>query len=237
MNQSRQVDGLRHRQEKQLLKAVAAAIETEFPNPMRSGCPEPATVRRLAQRRIALSETANLVDHIATCAPCFDAYTRARRRSRLVKVGAPLLSAVVLFALAIWFSHRTSPGPSTHQLIADLPPVSVTRATLDYRETSFVRSGESQTISEQPPHVPRAVLDLTVLLPLGTEDGEYSVELRSGETRPMLHATGTAVWDGHAVALTTRVDLRRLVAGPYTLALRKSDSSWRTYRLTLEEPK
>jgi hypothetical protein len=225
-------------QEKRLLRAAAAAIKTEFPNLERCGCPELAAVRNLAQRRIPLPETGDLVDHIATCALCFDAYTRFRRRRRAVRVGGPILAFVVcMIVLALLWPHRASPVPIRPPLIAELPTVPVRKATLDYRGTSPTRSAESQYRPGEAPRLPRAVVDLSILLPIGTEDGAYSVELRASSTRAVIRANGTAKWDGRAETLATRVDLRQLAAGEYALALRKDGSSWRTYRVILEEGK
>jgi hypothetical protein len=238
MEERRTEERLTRRQEKRLLRAAAAAIKFEFPNPERCGCPDPEAVRSLAQRRIPLPQTGDLVDHIATCAPCFDAYTRLRRRRRIIWVGAPILAVVIcLVALALWLSHRAALVPSRQQLLANLPPISVRQATIDYRETSPTRSAGPQDRAEETLQLPRAVLDLTILLPLGTEDGEYSVELRTSESNAVFRATGPAKWDGHAVTLATRVDLRQLTPGAYTLALRKDGSSWRTYRVVVEELK
>ena len=229
---------LTRRQEKRLLRAAAAAIKTEFPNPERCGCPESTAVRSLAQRRIPLSEAGDLVDHIATCAPCFDVYTRSRCRRRAVQLGGPILAFVVcIIVLALLWPHRASPLPIHPPLIAELPPVPMRKATIDYRGTSPTRSAESQYRPGEVPRLPRAVVDLSILLPIGTEDGAYSVELRASSTRPVIHVNGTAKWDGRAETLATRVDLRQLVTGEYTLALRKDGSSWRTYRVILEEDK
>jgi hypothetical protein len=226
-------------QERLLLRAVAAAIKTDFPNPERCGCPNPEAVRNLAQRRIPLSQTGDLVDHIATCAPCFDAYSRLRRRRRIVRVIGPVVVGIIcVIALAVMSSpHRVPPAQSRQQLLANLPPIPVMPVTIDYRQTSPTRSPELQVGVGETPRLPRGVLDLTILLPVGTEDGEYSIELRTSGTQAFVHASGPAKWDGHAVTLATRIDIRQVAAGVYTLALRKDGASWRTYRVIVEELK
>jgi hypothetical protein len=226
-------------QERLLLRAVAAAIKADFPNPERCGCPDAETVRSLAQRRIPLSQTGDLVDHIATCAPCFDAYSRVRRRRRIVRVIGPVVVGIICFtALALLSSpHRVPPTQPRQQLLANLPPVPVRPVTLDYRLTSPTRSPDLQVRAGKALRLPRGILDLTILLPVGTEDGEYSIELRTSGTQAVVHVSGPAKWDGHAVILATRVDIRQVAAGVYTLALRKDGASWRTYRVIVEELK
>ena len=226
-------------QERLLLRAVAAAIKTDFPNPERCGCPNPEAVRNLAQRRIPLSQTGDLVDHIATCAPCFDAYSRLRRRRRIVRVIGPVVVGIICFvALALLSSpHRVPPAQPRQQLLANMPPIPVRPVTIDYRQTSPTRSPEPQVRVGELPHLPQGVLDLTILLPLGTEDGEYSIELRTSGTQPVVHASGPTKWDGHAVTLATRIDIHQVAPGAYTLALRRAGSSWRTYRVIVEELK
>ena len=224
-------------QEKQLLSGVAAAIKTEFPNPNRCGCPEAEAVRNLARRRIPLPETGALVDHIATCAPCFDAYTRFRHRRRAVRVAGPIVVAVIcLIALAVLWSDRVHHGGPAKPAIAQLR-APVRKLTIDWRGTSTTRSVESQRSTVPTPQLPLAWLDLTILLPIGTEDGEYSAEFRAPRVGVVAKSDGTAKWDGNAETLSLRVDLRALTAGEYVLALRKDGSSWRTYSVILEEIK
>src|SRR5579872_6227513 len=103
---------LSNREEKNLLHAAAAAVRTDFPNPDHRGCPDPSAVRKLARRSIPLRETSGLVDHIATCAPCFEAYTRFRRHFRLARAGGPTLLGVAgLVALTAWWPHAQTHGP------------------------------------------------------------------------------------------------------------------------------
>lgn len=228
---------LTDRQEKALLNAIAAAVRTSFPNPEHRGCPQPSVVRNLARRRIPLQETGDLVDHIATCSTCFDAYSRYRRRYRAARATRPIIAAAIcLLALALVWSHRVPRSSTPHQGPAFVPFAPVLRATIDYREASPTRSSEAPGQHEIAAHAQKALIDLTIVLPFGTEDGAYSLELRDATGKPVTQATGTAGWNGTAEALTARVDFRQPV-GEYTLALRKAGESWHTYRLILEDSK
>jgi hypothetical protein len=113
--------------------------------------------------------------------------------------------------------------------------IPVTIATLDLGEISPTRSTEPRGSAEQAPHLQKAYLDLTILLPLGTEDGEYAIELRNQAGDALTRSTGKARWDGTAETLATKLDLRALAVGRYTVALREAGSSWRTYPVILED--
>ena len=47
-------------------------------------------------------------------------------------------------------------------------------------------------------------LDLAVLLPLGTEDGEYSIEVRNAWGEVVVQAVGRARWNGTAEMLAAK---------------------------------
>ena len=229
---------LTDRQEKALLKAVAAAVRTSFPNPGHPGCPQPGVVRNLARRRIPLRETGDLVDHIATCSTCFDAYTGYRRRYRAARATGPIIAvAICLLVLALVWWHRVPRSSGPRQGPAFVPFAPVLRATIDYRDASPTRSSEAPGPPKITAHAQKALIDLTILLPFGTQDGAYTLELRDATATLVTQATGIAAWNGTAEALTARVDFRRPAAGEYTLALRRAGQSWHTYQLILEESK
>jgi hypothetical protein len=80
----------------------------------------------------------------------------------------------------------------------------------------------------------RARLDLTIKLPIGTEDGSFTVQFRTKIDQPVAEATGTATWDGTAEALKIKADLRGVPAGRYTVAIQSRNSSVRRYPVVLE---
>ncbi len=221
-------------EEKKLLGAAAAAVETDFPNPERIDCPEPRSVRDLARRRIPITETAGLVDHIATCAPCFDAYSRFRRQCKRVRAGSVVVVAVTgILALTLWRPHVSSLFPYRQPTAMVNPSTPSETATVDFRELSPTRSAEPQRHNPQTPRLRNVKLDLTVLLPFGTEDGEYSIEVRNASGEVVVQAVGRARWNGTAETLATKLDLRNLPAGRCTMALRASGSAWHVYPLIL----
>jgi hypothetical protein len=121
------------------------------------------------------------------------------------------------------------------QPVARRAPDPVLTATLDFSNRTVERSDEVQRRPEpKTPHLKRAMLKLTVRLPIGTEDGAYSVEFWTGNDQPIAKATGNAVWDGSAETLISTIDLRKLAPGEYTLAIRNARWLWSTYKVLLD---
>jgi hypothetical protein len=227
---------LTRQSERHLIRVATEAIKTDFPNPERLGCPESTTLRAIAQRHLSGPDTEDDIDHIATCAPCFDEYNRHRRRHLLLRRGrfALICAAGVVAIGSAWHFGRMNRVPEK-QPVAQQALDPVLAATLDFSNRTVERSGEVQRKPEpKTPHLRRAVLKLTIRLPIGTEDGAYSVQFWTGDDQPVATATGNAVWDGSAETLNTTIDLRNLAPGEYTLAIRNARWSWSTYRVFLD---
>ena len=227
---------LTRQSERLLIRVATEAIKTDFPNPERHGCPEPTALKAIAQRHLSGPDTEDAIDHIATCAPCFDEYNRHRQRHLLLRRGrlALICAAGVVAIGAAWHFGRMNRVPEK-QPVAKQAPDPVLAATLDFSNRTVERSDEVQRKPEpQAPHLRRAVLKLTIKLPIGTEDGAYSVQIWTGGDQPVAKTTGEAVWDGTAETLTTTIDLRRLAPGEFTLAIRNARWSWSTYRVFLD---
>jgi peptidyl-tRNA hydrolase len=80
----------------------------------------------------------------------------------------------------------------------------------------------------------RARLDLNIELPIGTEDGGFTVQFRNNNNESIAEITGTATWDGTAEALKVKADLRNVPAGSYTVVIQSRNSSVRFYPVVLE---
>jgi len=224
------------REERRFIEAASEAIKTGFPNAERLGCPESTALRAIAQRHLSVLDIEDVVDHIATCAPCFAEYSRHRRRHLLKRRGGLALVCVtgVLASGMAWHFQRMNRVPEK-QPVARQTIDPVLAATLDFRDRTVQRSAEAQRRPEpKTPHLRRARLKLTILLPIGTEEGAYTVQFWTANNQPVANETGTTVWDGSAETLSTSIDLRNLPPGKYMLALRASNAEWYTYRLILD---
>jgi hypothetical protein len=227
----------KRRNEMELLKAASEALPSDFPNPERLNCPAASTLEAIAVRRLPLPEIDNIVDHIATCSPCFAAYNAYRKGYRARHNWRRFGAAAVVLTLVIagwYFGHNVL--PPTRRPPDQISEVAPLTAVLDFHDRSSERSDQGQTprSSTESPHLRRSLLTLQMRLPLGTEDGEYSLEIRNNAGGVAAQSSGTVKWDGTSETLTARIDLRVLAPGQYTIAVRKGASSWHQYSVFVD---
>jgi hypothetical protein len=222
------------REERRLLELATDYVRSGFPNPERLGCPGSEALKSIAARHLEFPEAEDIVDHIATCTPCFVEYNAIRRRSRRRLVGGTALCCVVGLLLVGLILRLATPTRPQNETVAHLPPTAI-KAVLDFQNRTVVRSDERQSPNEPAaPHLKRSLLDLSINLPIGVEDGLYSVQFRNRFGQAVVNAEGTAAWNGSAEALTTAVDLSNLPPGAYTLAVRHGNTAWREYAVILD---
>jgi hypothetical protein len=224
------------RNETDLLRVATEALPSDFPNPERLSCPEASTLQAIAGRRLSVPDVDDVVDHIATCSPCFTAYSAYRREHRSRSYRRRSAAAVIVLTVLIssWYLGRKalSPTQRSPQQISEVTPLS---AVLDFRNSTAERSDQTPLPRPQEaPHLRRSLLNLQIQLPLGTEDGTYAVQFRSKAGEIAVQSTGMAKWDGTTETLYARIDLRTVVPGQYTLAVRKGASSWRQYSIFVD---
>lgn len=219
------------REERRLIESALNAVTSDFPNPERFGCPESSAVIAIAQGRLSSPETEDVIDHIATCSPCFLEYSQHRRRHRVrVITKVALASAAGLILIAVlwrfgpaYVGHRQP--PMAKEMVST--PLS---ATLDFRNRTVERSESAEHHKRDDiPHLTRVVVNLAIKLPVGVEDGLYQVELRTRSNKTVLTSAGTAAWHEGAETLTATLDCRSVTPGEYTFAIRKGTSAWRLY--------
>jgi hypothetical protein len=223
------------RNQKDLIAVARGALASDFPNPERIGCPEARILDAVAGRQMTFSEVNDVVDHIATCSPCFDVYTAYRKKYRSRHHWKRSIAGVALLAAlaATWYLGRQFlPQGAKVPQIAEVAPLT---AVLDFHDRTAERSDQVQPSgSIAIPHLRRSLLNLQIRLPLGTEDGQYSIEFRRSDGQTVVQTTGTAKWDGSAETLITQIDLRSIQPGQYALAVRRAASSLRQYSIFVD---
>ena len=223
--------------EELFLRAARAYALKRFPNPDRKGCPTAAEIGAMARREVSLNRIGTHAQHIATCSACLSDYLAARRKwkRRRRHTIAILATAAGLAAAIVGAISLRSPAPAPP---ATPPPIAVERkapaelqlATLDLRPLDATR-GEPNDQTEAPV-LTRANLRLTILLPTGSDEGNYQFEIRDERGSPQIQGAGVAVIRNFVTTIEAALDLRKLSSGRFTWSIRRAEESrWRSYPL------
>lgn len=234
-------DRLSRDQERKLVELGRRLFAEHFPNPSRQECPSQQVLRAMAfrQRQLPIGEAP--VDHLTICSPCFQDYSRYRRQAQQRAIFNGLIAAAAVFIIGavLWITGlmpgTTSP-PAGGQRVAPPPPQErpLLDAQLDLRRWSPTR-GEHD---DQPGNgavlrLPRGRLRITVLLPVGSEEGAYELVLsRSGNVAAAARSEA-GLRDGVTV-LQAHLDLTQAAAGQYSLRIQRVGSLWHDYPVKLE---
>ncbi len=211
------------------------------PNPARVGCPPRQTLTALARRAQPIDDPA--YEHLVQCSPCYREFRQlqqevtqasagvAAAKSRARVLGA---AAVILIVLGgAWWLTRGDTGKRPGQIVPVAANTPV-QARLDLRQFAVVRSDQSPPATGAV-ELPATVVDVTLLLPVGSEPGDYDVQVLDGEQRSKGDATGTAVIIDFITTLSVRLNLVGVATGPYQLAVRHQGEAWRMYPATVRE--
>lgn len=222
----------------QLQEIVQEAILREFPNPERKGCPGPDVLRELANRPRPTRDAA--WEHVTHCSPCyrefFDLRKEVKRRLELehrhvVRRRAALGGIVVVLAgagvAAYEIFERSGLGPSAQ-------PGPYQSALLDLKNASMTRGAEGQSRRTQPRILPAKRLDLTILLPIGSEPGPYDIQLLKDVDKPLLNASSNASVEHGITVLRIKLDLSRQNPGSFLIGLRQPPLDWTYYPVTIK---
>ena len=199
------------------------------PNPTREGCPPAELLTRLARRELPIDDPA--YDHIGKCSPCYqelraiqqaDAARLAAtvRHKRLTYAAAAVL---VLVMAGSWFALRQT--GSTGGTAVSTTGVEQ-QARLDLRPFAVTR-GDERTKEPEALVLSRARLKATILLPVGSEPGEYEVQILDGDLKSRASSTGSAAIVDYVTTLETTLDTSALPPGSYQLAVRREGEDWR----------
>ena len=207
------------------------------PNPERIGCPPRETLIGLARRAQPIGDPA--YEHLVKCSPCYREFralqeeqsvrppgqTTSSRRRWLAAAAIVVLTAGLA---GFWFylAGRTSPvAPATggSSQSADLRT-----AELDLRKFTATRS--QQTAAETAPvALPSALVDVTLLLPTGSEPGSYDIQLLDADLQSKASAHAAGEIRNYVTTIRATLDLRGVQPGTYQLAVRRAGDDWRLF--------
>ena len=150
-------------------------------------------------------------------ARAFEKSGSGRERYRRL-VPAAIIVAAVAIAAGVWFGVR----PAMRSV-----PTTPQNLTIDLSHWLLLRGAEQP--SQPPVQLKRALLNLTILQPVGTLPGKYQVAIwKRGKVLVQGAATGDFV--NHLTAIHVRLDCRDLKKGDYILAIRKdTGQEWEEY--------
>ena len=203
--------------EQELLSFARAYLTTAFPNPNRDGCPPEASLRALASH--PRTSDPSIEEHISFCSPCVARYlellseqrNQAEAASRSLGLRrlavATALSIVVAvsayFAGRLIFSPKTSEQLGYKRLVVNLDAYSSSRASTEEQQAAPL------VLSRRP-------TDLVLELPLGSDNGKYTVSLNANN-KAMWSTSTAPQLNNHRLSLEMKADLRKLPAGNYLL--------------------
>jgi hypothetical protein len=207
------------------------------PNPAREGCPPVELLMRLARRELPIGDPA--YDHFAKCSPCYQelrtvqqgrAAAAARKRIWWMSAAA----AVVVLGLAVtWFRGARSGDVAPKSAVTESSSTPEVTARLDLRKYTVARSEQRQS-EPGPVSVPRGRLNLTLLLPVGSEPGEYDVQILDSDLASRSSARGRAEIREFITTLTATLDAASLAPGAYQLAVRRQGEDWQLFPVAVE---
>lgn len=246
-------DTLPRRQEAALIAAAAGVFRTGFPNPERIGCPPQEMLHSVARKGRSPAETESILEHLTCCSPCFTEYERLVHKERVsknLKILALCASLLITVGLAIWFYASRGeqgirePEPTIVQQpppVAEqpapppVPPIQYEVAVVDLRNRAPVR-GEQQPAEAEDvvASLPTRPLELSVYLPVGSEEGQYEIQILREADSPLVTARASATFEDRNVVLRLKADLTGLTPGRYLLGLRKGSFPWMYYPISVQ---
>jgi hypothetical protein len=228
--------------EQYLLKFARSYLSEAFPNSERKGCPPDDTLRLLANRPTESDES--ISNHLTSCSPCFNAYMAhlAHARAKLVdsreirratwmrrSLATAGVLAILMIVLYVFFNRRqiesTAPPGGLKPIDKPVIPAQVTTTAtyvpvlVDLSNASQVRGLDQSEAKPSAQVIPSsALVNLNLLLPLGSEERRYSARLSSGR-EIVWSGLAQAHLENHRVLLHLHADLSDIPGGNYDLVV------------------
>jgi hypothetical protein len=205
------------------------------PNPARVGCPPRDVLIAVARRERPADDPVH--HHLIKCSPCYRemrALQQAAGERRAFGVPSRtrwMWAAAALVALTAGGSWFLLSRPDGVAPTGEPPAVSRSAelsARLDLRKYTVVRS-DQRPPEPEPISLPRGRLNLTLLLPVSSEPGQYDVQILDANLASKASSVGTAEIREYVTTLQSTLDTGSLPPGAYQLALRRQGEDWRLF--------
>ena len=208
-------------EEQRILDLLDRGLSQDFPNPGRTGCPDPSLLRGIARHKIPLSQADKWLNHLSSCSPCFQDFRTYRaeaaagkRRIFQMAVAAAAVLLIIIGGL-VWVRSRA--------------PLENATVTIDLRDRSVAR-GENPADTGQPPlELSRRTRHLVLDLPVGSKEGTYDVVLLGSAGEEIRSTRGVAQLENRLVILNADIDLAGVPPGSYLLGVRQPGVEWSRY--------
>jgi len=222
------------RHDKNLLRAAAASARSHYEISDRLSCPDTSALKLLAARRTSAMHSPDMIDHIATCSPCFADYSRFRivhKRIRRILSGIAAVAVVLVVGLAIHWLRTPGGDRQPVRAIDAQRPIEL---VLDLRAQGVVRNDFPVRTIEPSMRLPRSHLALSIYLPIGSEEGNYEVVLVEPPNRVVAETTGKATLRNFVQVLEVDLSSAGVAAGRYEMRLRREQGQWSSYAVWVE---
>jgi len=207
--------------EQELMEALSSVMLKDGRLQKLGDCPTVADLRRFATGKCNQAQRDQMLAHLGACDRCITLLREMRQRGILIRRTSLVLAVAAVLAVAVWARLDRSSSISNAVATVDLRLVSPTRGI----ETN---NGANAVTTR------RRAGRLRIILPIGSE-GKYECQIvRTGQSVPLLRASGEALLENHDVVLNLPVELGSLTPGRYSLALQRDGSEWVYYPLILE---
>ena len=233
-------DRLSPEQERAWLDLMEKAALNDFPNPGRIRCPGSDFLRRLAVDRGSVSPNDERIGHLSRCSPCFQEFTafRSEAGKGTDRNQTGKWAAIAALFLAISAGAYYERAPITGEATRVYTQVTGTYipASLDLSKQSTLRGTNAPDTDAliAVPTLPRQRLDLTITLPFASEPGEYDLAVSRASDPAVVAASGQARIDHGNTILAVKIDLSSLPGGRYEVGLRRTQSTWAHYPVSID---
>ena len=213
-----------------------------YPNPDRIGCPGQAALAEVAS--LPLSSRHSLFqEHISHCSPCLGQLLEIRRQNYRIRVrarrkrwvvGACAAGVILLAAgLTMIVRKQTTSPPSAQVTNQRSAALSEQTARLDLSDAGSLRSNDGGRAIEVPHQLPRADINLSVILPFGSPPGRYQLGLFRLDQAVLATTTGDAQVSQGTTVLNVQLNLSPYPAGQYLVVVKRASGDWTLHELTI----